>query len=425
MKGEFSTGTSELASYGDMQLDQVLALAERFQQASGMELDDSAIQAVAEACSVPEDYVRMAVKMRTDRQQPGLVQRVRGQFLTLDPKVRRWVASLALATNVALFSSLAERFNLIATALQSKSSLGPVFDMISMVLLFCGFYNAVVSRDKITAFVSGAVFGAFFVFTQALFRFIVQVPNVIEPTVLVLYTILGGVTGLGLWMFVDKFRKPFGMKDPAAERKELLQQLVDIQDKLKQAEQYVTFLSVDVAGSTKMKELASPLAIEYTFGEYHQFIMDITHKFGGEIHSTAGDGLTCAFDAPQQAYAAARNMQAGLFELNNFRNKTGIPIRIRCGIHTGTALVPNKDDIGSVSFSHVIDIAAHMQKECPIGGIAVSETAIQQLPMGAASVGDQTFDVNGIKAYIWQPKTQPKPTMNMPGAPELKPNPQG
>jgi class 3 adenylate cyclase len=115
--------------------------------------------------------------------------------------------------------------------------------------------------------------------------------------------------------------------------------------------------------------------------------------------------VTCAFSDPQQAFGAARYIQAGLVELNAFRNKIGVPIRLRAGIHTGTVVSPSTEDITKISFAHVIDVAAHMQKSCPPGGIALSEEAARRIQGGVASVSGSQIDVQGIKGYVWQPRS--------------------
>jgi class 3 adenylate cyclase len=127
-------------------------------------------------------------------------------------------------------------------------------------------------------------------------------------------------------------------------------------------------------------------------------------RFGGRIHSTAGDGVTCAFPHPQQAYGAARFIQAGLVELNAYRNKIGIPIRLRAGIHMGTVMVPPGQDLSKVNFAHVIDVSAHLQKAAPVGGIAISEEATRELPGGPTGVGAKTIELDSVRAYVWEPR---------------------
>src|SRR5579884_327393 len=69
-------------------VDQMLILAERLRAANGGELDESAMQAVSEATGAPLDYVRLAVKLRSERQKKNFLATLRTQFLTLEPHTR-------------------------------------------------------------------------------------------------------------------------------------------------------------------------------------------------------------------------------------------------------------------------------------------------------------------------------------------------
>jgi class 3 adenylate cyclase len=100
-------------------------------------------------------------------------------------------------------------------------------------------------------------------------------------------------------------------------------------------------------------------------------------------------------------------------ELNAYRNKIGVPIVLRVGVHTGTVVAPDVDDITKLNFAHVIDIAAHMQKYCPPGGVTVSDASSIYLHGGPDSVGLECVEFDGIKGRIWQPKVAVAP----PGAP--------
>ena len=169
-----------------------------------------------------------------------------------------------------------------------------------------------------------------------------------------------------------------------------------------------------------MKQAADPLSVEFTFTEYHKFVEMIAKRYGGRLHSTAGDGLTLAFDSPGQAFGAARTIQSGIIELNTFRNKIGIPIVLRCGIHTGKVVAPDASDVTTINFADVIDISAHLQKGCPAGGIAVSSAAAALIPGGPTTVGAQTIQTDGgVRGYVWTPKAFNKPVLDAASPPPL------
>lgn len=387
-------------------VEQMLALAERLRASNGGMLDDSAVQAVAEATGAPVEYVRLAVKLRSEKETQSFLAKLRSQYLTLEPHTRRFVVSGAAATLCALFDVAAARAHWAVQNDQNAASPGSLLSIVSLVWLTVGMYNACVTRDSKTGAAAGAIFGASFFTAHEMFNFILQLPASYsyQAALIVPFTLLSALAGLGLQRITDRYRKPLGLRDPLQERQDLLRQLVDLQEKLKSGEQSCTFLSVDIVGSTKMKANADPLAVEFTFNEYHNFVERTVKRYGGRIHSTAGDGVTAAFDHPSQAFGAARNIQAGLLELNAFRNKIGQPIELRQGIHTGTVVAPDATDVTSLNFSHVIDVAAHFQKAAPVGGIAVSDPSSSYLPGGRSALGSERIAVSGVEGTVWLPK---------------------
>lgn len=378
-------------------VEQMLALAESLRARNGGVLDDSAILAVAEATGAPADYVRLALRLRSEKEKRSLLQNLRAHYLTLEPEVRRYVASGSAAAACGLMDSLGSKFD------GGKTSYG-IFGMLALVMLAIGMYNASLAKDTKVASIAGAIFGGGFFVSISIFAFVLQLSVHVMPVLLIPMTFGGAAVGLFLQRAVIKYRDKLGIKDPAKDRQDLLRQLVDLQDKLRSGEQRITFLSLDIVGSTKMKTLSDPLSVEFTFTEYHQFVDRIARKWGGSVHSTAGDGVTCAFEDPHAAFLAAKNVQTGIIELNTFRNKIGVPIVLRAGVHSGTVLTPQAGDIKSVNFASVIDIAAHLQKACPPGGIAVSEDASMLMPGGPRAIGNNMIKASEVKAVIWEPR---------------------
>lgn len=383
----------------DDSVREMLLLAERLREQRGGELDDSAIMAVSEATGATPEYVRLAVRMLPEKKKQGFAQSIRSAFLTLEPDVRRYVLSALVATTCALSSVLAGH------VIDGEN----LFGAIQLILLGVGVWNMSISKEARTAAISGAFFGGIYFVAQSLFTLFAEwvmryhFKSHDNSIMLIPFVVGGGFMGLISQKLVSRNQSKFGITDPVQERQDLLRQLVSLQDKLRSGEQSMTFLSLDIVGSTKMKANADPLSVEFTFTEYHQFVDAITKKYGGRVHSTAGDGVTCAFPHPQQAFGAARNVQSGIVELNTYRNKLSIPIVLRAGIHTGAVNAPT-EDIKSVNFAHVIDVAAHLQHCCPPGGIAVSEEAAKMLPQGPTSVGTKRIETDDCAAYIWEPR---------------------
>jgi class 3 adenylate cyclase len=385
----------------DDSVDQMLVLAERLRASNGGELDDSAIQAVAEATGAPIEYVRLAVKIKTENEKGSFFVSLKSQWLNFDVLVRRCVAAGFAAAMCAFFTAAELKADNFHWYFASE-----FLKIITLVWLTVGLYNQCIARDGKTAAAVGAVFAAGTLLWYDLFGVVLALrPEQAVMAIAIVPCLLGGaLAGIGLQSLTFRFRGQLGLKDPASERQELLRQLTQLQDKLKSGEQVVTFLSVDIVGSTRMKESADPLSVEYTFTEYHQFVSRITRKHGGRVHSTAGDGVNCAFESPPNAFAAARNISAGLLELNTFRNKIGSPIVLRQALHTGMIMTPESGNITDVNFAHVIDIAAHMQKLAPQGGIVVSDESAKYIQGGPHSIGLERVNASGVEGTIWLPK---------------------
>jgi class 3 adenylate cyclase len=374
--------------------EQVLRLADRLRESNGGELDDSAILAVAEATGAPIDYVRLVITTQSTSQNLTPFEKIRKSFLGFDPGVRNILGASVFASGYVLFSTLH------AVVRQSFYNWTGLLSILTFLSAFGAVAMAGTSRDKKSALLAGLVGGAGAAIMGAFLRPLFGQPGDSAP-IMILMAVLGTVLASVFHVIYSGIRHKLGLKDPISERQELLQQLVQIQDKLKENEQPVTFLSVDIVGSTKMKQLADRLSVEFTLNEYHKYAETIARKHFGRVHSTAGDGITMAFDSPQSAVSAAKNFQAGLIELNTFRNKIGAPIRVRIGVHTGTVIAPDAGDIRSVNFASVIDIAAHLQKECPPGMVAVSENTALMSQGGPSALGQTWIEVSGTRAVLW------------------------
>lgn len=378
----------------DDRVQEMILLAERLRDSQFGELDDSAILAIAEATSASPEYVRLAVSLTKQKERRSLTGKVKDAFNALEPDVRRHVVTGVCAANLGV----------ISTAEMATGDNYGLLGVLKLIVLGLGLWSVAISRDKRTAAVSGAILGALWFVSFSLFASVFRLPTSVESMHILPYTLAGAVGGLVVRSLVDKFRGKLGLVDPAKERQELLRQLVTLQDKLRTGEQSISFLSLDIVGSTKIKAAADPLSVEFTFTEYHHFVDRIVKQHDGKVHSTAGDGITCAFEHPQQAYMAARHIQSGLVELNAFRNKTGVPLVLRAGVHTGNVVVPPGEDITKVNFAHVIDMSAHIQKVCPPGGIAVSEVSSRLIPGGGATIGQELIESHDIKAFVWKPR---------------------
>jgi class 3 adenylate cyclase len=402
----------------DDSVEEMLALAERLREANGGELDESAIQAVAEATNAPVEYVRLAVRMRVEKTQKHPLAHLKAQFVALGPETRRYVLAGVAAAVAAMLNVLEMKVSQVTEA-ANNSSYG-VFGMLSLVVLLMGAYNASLSRESRTAAIAGGIFAGGFYLTSAAFAMLFSLKAQFGEWALIPIAIAGAIGGLLSYRVMERHRAKLGLKDPVKDRQDLLRQLVDLQAKLRTNEQSLAFLSLDIVGSTKMKTAADPLAVEFTFNEYHSFVERIVKKHGGSVHSTAGDGIMCAFESGLSAFTAAKNIQSELIELNTFKNQIGVPIVLRAGIHEGKVFAADAGDVTTVNFTQVIDLAAHLEKACPPGGVAVSSAAAFSIPGGLNSVGDMRIRASDTDAAVWLPRhTLSLPDHATPPVPEI------
>lgn len=168
----------------------------------------------------------------------------------------------------------------------------------------------------------------------------------------------------------------------------------------------VCVLVVDVAKSSAMKSQANPLEVEYSFREYQRYVKETCALFEGQVHSTAGDGAVVAFSNCLNAFEAARRLHTGLDNFNDCRNRLITPFRLRIGLHVG----PVAGDLGDVQFSEVIDIAAHVESNAPVGGIALTQPVAEQLP--GARLAMMQERISGLGVFIALNPTLDQPDLS-------------
>ncbi|MCH7945619.1 MAG: adenylate/guanylate cyclase domain-containing protein [Armatimonadetes bacterium] len=173
---------------------------------------------------------------------------------------------------------------------------------------------------------------------------------------------------IGLGAHIDeraRRRRKLADRDPAV----VLSEIVQIQWRLNQATGATCVMVVDVAGSRAMKSEADPLAVEYSFRAFQGFLADIAEVGSGTVLSTAGDGAVVTFPSCAEALYAAKEIQTEIVRFNSRTNRLPSPFRVRIGIHMGEVSA----QLADVPFNELIDIAAHVEKEAPVGGIAMTK----------------------------------------------------
>ncbi len=105
----------------------------------------------------------------------------------------------------------------------------------------------------------------------------------------------------------------------------------------------VTFLFTDIEGSTRLWE-EHPDAMRDALARHDESVREAIEAHGGYVVKTTGDGFHAAFSAADAgvsaAVAAQRALDAEGWPLPE-------PLRVRMGLHTGTASLRDGDYFGS------------------------------------------------------------------------------
>jgi class 3 adenylate cyclase/pimeloyl-ACP methyl ester carboxylesterase len=132
-----------------------------------------------------------------------------------------------------------------------------------------------------------------------------------------------------------------------------------------------TVLFTDIVGST---DLAAALGDDKWRGvllEHDRLALDATHRFGGQVVKTTGDGMLALFDGPSRAINAVRDLRDGV---------QGLGIQLRAGIHTGE-IERTDDDVAGLG----VHIAARVMSVAATDEVIASRT-VKDLAAGSGIV---------------------------------------
>src|SRR5262245_58572615 len=101
----------------------------------------------------------------------------------------------------------------------------------------------------------------------------------------------------------------------------------------------VTFLFTDIEGSTPFWE-REPEQMRLALARHHAILRTTIATENGHVFKTIGDAFQAAFALPAHALAAALAAQRA-FVAETW--ETSEPIRVRMGVHVGSAVVDGND----------------------------------------------------------------------------------
>ena len=176
-----------------------------------------------------------------------------------------------------------------------------------------------------------------------------------------------------------------------------------IEKQLKEAKKKnCTFLSVDVVGSTTMKDGETEIAITSTFRAYEELLRRTFKATKAWKESWTPDGVMICFLHREDAVEAAKTILTQLLAFNQHGNALKTPFNVRCGINEGEVVIFDDSDVEKL-VEHTIDVAGHMQKYATPGSLLLSKEVYDVLE-DTAGFRPAGKDVDGYQTYEWTPK---------------------
>ncbi|MEO0540193.1 MAG: response regulator [Cyanobacteria bacterium P01_A01_bin.105] len=169
----------------------------------------------------------------------------------------------------------------------------------------------------------------------------------------------------------------------------------DLQLNLRPEPKLVTVLFSDIVGFTQLSNTLRSRRVAELLNEYLEAMTHAIFEAGGVVDKFMGDAVLALFGAPEEispneqvrrAIKAARSMYQALEVLNDKWIQQGIsPVKFRCGIHQGTAVVGmfggnERSDYTAIGPS--VNIAARIQEAADAESILVSAAVADYLEEG-------------------------------------------
>ena len=162
-----------------------------------------------------------------------------------------------------------------------------------------------------------------------------------------------------------------------------------------------TFLSIDVAGSTRMKENERELPVTVTFQAYMKMLEDVFTLHSAWKMAWTPDGVMVCFLDTDLAVAAAQAVLRRLRTFNRTENLLRSRISVRCGLHEGE--VPIFEDSKLEMVVHqVLDVTGHMQKHANPDTLWVSAEVVERLEE-QEGFRPASKQVDGHQVFEWSP----------------------
>lgn len=198
-----------------------------------------------------------------------------------------------------------------------------------------------------------------------------------------------------------------GLSDAlAAARRVAVSSYAEAKALLETTRMELTFLSLDIVGSTTMKEGEDPFVIEKSFTDYRKLVERALRKHEAYKQTWTPDGQMAAFRDPQAAVNCGQEILESLETFNAEVSGLKTDFSLRAGANVGVVSTDDEMPMEEMSDSS-IDVAGHMQKYADPGTLWISEELFEKL---RDSSGFQEADraVDARNVYVWSPESSVK-----------------
>ena len=207
-----------------------------------------------------------------------------------------------------------------------------------------------------------------------------------------------------------------------------------------QKEQDVSILFADISGYTRMSEALPQEQVSTMVETLFSCFIDCIHSRGGEIGSTAGDGIMVIFQSDDPADHAIKAAQAALEFLQVTEqmerepsslalfDKGHEPIAVHIGIHSGSALVgPTKIEGATATrwvytaIGSVVNLASRIGAFAQGGTVVISEETARRVAglFNLKELGAQNFKNVAQPVVVYQVLAENNDPSTTPGIPTI------
>ncbi len=162
----------------------------------------------------------------------------------------------------------------------------------------------------------------------------------------------------------------------------------------------IAIVHADVVGYSRLIGLDDAGTIRRLRALRRALIDPAIREHGGRIVNTAGDALLIVFDSVEGALRCAVKVQQAVAVYDG-DHPSDRRIRFRVGINVGD-VIPDGTDV----HGDVVNVAARLQAECPLGGICVSRAVRDQvrgrLDLDFENIGQRTLKniARPVEAFV-------------------------